>query len=269
MEISGEVETILKEARKPEMVSLNGYRPFAFRPDHGGGMSVETFEGLRESPARITQSAVALTAADFLAYWARYSNHSSVVFADERAATYLAIFDYHGADGTPRWAAHRAKFQAVLTPEWTVWKVCSGKRMVQRDFAEFIEENYIDVVTPSHAEMMEVATNLQAVKTVNFSQAIRLQNGTQQLRYEEEVRGTTTSGSVIVPDRFVIEVPVFAGGQKYPVTALLRYNISEGKLQMWYDLHRPHKAIEAATQELTGIIRAGVTPGAFFLGAPA
>jgi len=149
--------------------------------------------------------------------------------------------------------------------------VSNGKRMTQAAFAEFIEDNYPDIVKPSHAEMIQVSTNLSAKKSVQFSQATRLDNGQSQLVYQEEVKGSveTKGGSMKVPDGFTLKLPVFLGGAAYQLDARLRYRIEDGKLQIWYDLHRPHKVVEAATQAVTQSIRKGIGEDPMFLGAAA
>lgn len=263
------VQTVLRAVNeRPEVVVRNGMGAFAFVP---AGYSVTPLKSYQLEPDRVTQAVTLLTADDFIAYWKRFKSDSSVIFGDERSATYRAILDYHAADGTAKWCSHSATYACPKSKEWEIWSGSNGKRMTQAAFAEFIEDNYPDIVKPSHAEMIQVSTSLQAKKSVNFSQATRLDNGQSQLMYHEEVKGTVESkgGSMKVPDEFSLKLAVFLGGQAYQLDARLRYRIDDGKLLIWYDLHRPHKVIEVATQAVTASIRKGIGTDPMFLGAAA
>jgi uncharacterized protein YfdQ (DUF2303 family) len=140
----------------------------------------------------------------------------------------------------------------------------NGKQMSQADFARFIEDNAPDCVAPSAADMIEIARSLEAKKAVNFSSAVRLDNGQSQLTYEETIQGTAAKGRLVVPELFDIGSPVFEGDGRYAVTARLRYRIAEGgKLSLWYDLVRPHKIIEDAVKELRLVIESRTELTAF------
>lgn len=261
------IEAIVAAINKPpQIVAREDMSAFALVPD---GYTLTSLKQQLLAPERVCQHVTLLTSDDFLAYWKRFKSNSSVVFGDERNATYRAIVDFHAADGTPKWCSHVATYACPKSKEWEVWNASNGKRMPQAAFAEFIEDNYPDIVKPSHAEMIQVSTNLSAKKSVQFSQATRLDNGQSQLVYQEEVKGSveTKGGTMKVPDGFTLKLPVFLGGTAYQLEARLRYRIDDGKLQIWYDLHRPHKVVEAATQAVTQTIRKGIGEDPMFLGA--
>lgn len=266
---SDAVEAIIDAVKpKPQVLSVKEIGPAAFVPT---GYAVVSLKEHLLEPERIRQRVSLLTADDFVAYWKRYKAESSVIFGDERCATYTSIIDFHTSDGVAKWCGHVAVYACPKSKEWEIWSGSNGKRMNQAQFAEFIEDNYPDVVKPSHAEMIQVSTNLSAKKSVQFSQATRLDNGQSQLVYQEEVKGSveTKGGSLKVPDGFTLKLPVFLGGPAYQIDARLRYRIDDGKLQIWYDLHRPHKVVEAATQSVTQAIRKGIGEDPMFLGAAA
>lgn len=266
---SDAVEAIVGAIHKPpQVVTEAGMGAFAFVPE---GYTITPLKQYLLAPERVCQHVTLLTADDFLGYWRRFKSDSSVVFGDERSATYRAIVDFHAADGTPKWCSHMATYACPKSKEWEVWNGSNGKRMPQAAFAEFIEDNYPDIIKPSHAEMIQVSTNLSAKKSVQFSQATRLDNGQSQLLYQEDVKGSveTKGGTMKVPDGFTLKLAVFLGGASYQLEARLRYRIDDGKLQIWYDLHRPHKVVEAATQAVTQAIRKGIGEDPMFLGAAA
>ncbi len=176
-----------------------------------------------------------------------------MIFADLAQFMVLGILDYHKPED-PSWCEHRITYTAPRSPEWATWTGRNAKPMGQSDFAQFIEDNIVDIRTPPGAEMLEISRNLQAKKQVAFSSAIRLADGSQEFTYAEEVQGSSSKGKFAIPEKFTLGIPVFRGDQPYEVTARLRYRIDGGKLQLWYDLYR-HKEIEKdAFDAIVGLI---------------
>jgi uncharacterized protein YfdQ (DUF2303 family) len=263
------IEAILHAVRRPpERLNVEGASPLAVIPD---GYKIQNLREFLIDPDVLKQRVDVLTADAFLAYWGKFKLPESVVFADERTATYTALFDYHESNGEPGRCLHRVVYAAPKAPEWLTWTALDRKRIGQAEFAEFIEENYVDVLEPSHAEMIQISMNLQVKKGLAFGQSTRLSDGQVQLTYNEEISGTvqTQAGSIKVPESFTLQLPVFLGGPRYPLKALLRYRISGGQLQIGFDLHRPQKVVESATTAVTEAIRKGLDAAPLFLGAPA
>jgi uncharacterized protein YfdQ (DUF2303 family) len=241
--------------------------PLAAVPE---GYTLESLEKHLTEPVRVKQSVVLLTPADFCAYFERFSDEASVVFADERNATYLALIDYHEKDNTPHWNSHSARYQCPKSPEWTIWLGANGKKMTQADFAQFIEDNYIDITDPPHADMIEISHTLEARKDVSFGSSTRLTDGQVQFKYTENISGMAgAAGTMKIPEAFHLAIPVYLGGPLSGLKARLRYRIDNtGKLAMWYDLHRPEKVVESATRDITSTIREKLTTAPIFLGSP-
>lgn len=118
--------------------------------------------------------------------------------------------------------------------------------MSQTQFAHFIEQNLVDIVEPNHTDMVEISRTLTAKKSATFSSSTQLSNGSNQFIYDEEIRGTTASGKIEIPEKFKIGIPVFLNGTAYQIEAHLRYRIKEGHLEMWYELVRSHDVYEDA-----------------------
>ena len=197
---------------------------------------------------------------------------TNLVNAEKTAATRMygnlinpafhAIFN-DNADGLkPGWGDHAAKYACPLSSEWKTWLKSSGQQMSQEAFAQFMEANLTDIVSPPAADMLEISRSLEAKKKVNFASGIRLSNGQNELTYEETITGTAQKGKLKVPESFTVGIPVLEGGQNYAVEANLRYRIADqGKLSMWFELVRPHKIIEDAMKavrndiaEKTGLV---------------
>lgn len=191
---------------------------------------------------RDVKSFVAVVNADKQSGTRLYGNYTTPGFA--------AVFNDNGSY-TPGWQDHKAVFNCPVSTEWTTWLKNSGNKMNQEQFAQFIEDNLPDIAVPPAADMLEISRTLEAKKKVNFASGIRLANGQNQLTYEEEISGTAAKGQIQVPEEFTIGIPVLEGGIKYAVTARLRYRILDGgKMQMWFELVRPHKILEDAIKEV-------------------
>ena len=181
-------------------------------------------------------------------------NSSTRIYGRYDPPSFTAVFNDNGSY-MAGWQDHRALFDCPLSVEWKTWKAHDGRKMNQEEFAQFIENNLPDIAQPPAADMLEISRTLEAKKKVNFASGIRLANGQNQLTYEEEISGTAAKGQIQVPEEFTIGIPVLEGGVKYAVTARLRYRILDGgKMQMWFELVRPHKIIEDAVKEVWNLI---------------
>lgn len=262
------VEAFVQALRQNVQVlpPAHGCEPLALVPQ---GFKLESLSEYRTSLDRVRQRVSVLTAESFIAYWTRFAKEDSVIFADETTGTYVAIIDYHTAQNSPRFCQHAVAYQAQNSLEWKTWTGSDGKAMPQADFARFIEDNYVDVKNPPHADMVAIATSLKAKKSVEFASAVDLQTGEVQFVYQESIRGSAEKrqGQFKVPEVFTIFVPVLLGDVRVEVQARLRYRIEEGKLRMWYDLHRPEHAKVAAIQRATQAIRTALPEAPFYLGA--
>lgn len=270
---SDAVEALLHAVRREPTVHVDtgGLQPYALVPQ---GYDIKSLDHLRTTLDRVKQKVALLTADAFMAYWKRFSTRQSVIFADERFATYTAILDYHKADGAPAgpgpdWCGHVAIFQVQPSLEWEVWTGSNGKVMQQPDFARFMEDNYVDIVKPAHADMLAIASNLRAKRSVDFAEATELQNGETQLQYQEKIRASadTRQGSIKIPDSFELMIPPLLGSDRTKVIAKFRYRIEDQRLKLWYDLHRPTQVRNAAIQQTTQKIIAALKDAPFFLGS--
>lgn len=241
---------------EPKRVNT-GDIPFVVIPnDH----SVKKLEDTLLNPLR-TRATVAINAADsFIAYINKHKTDATALYGlMGEKPSFLAIID-DNLNGIAAWREHQVRYACPLSPEWLIWtsKENNGKAKSQVEFARFIEDNLLDIAEPTSAEMLVVSRTLEAKKSVEFKSGVRLDNGDVQFTFNEETKGTAGKGTIEVPERFGIAIPVFEGGDKYMVDARFRYRISNGgELTMWYELERPHKVIEHATKEVWAAIADG------------
>ncbi len=225
---------------EPEMV---GYTPMAILPP---GFKRESMEQYLPAPTRSRGNTVLRDVASFIALIKQEAKDAqSRIYGCYEPASFKAVFNDNFMD-SPGWRDHTATFSCPLSIEWRTWVGKNNVKMTQPDFAQFIEDNLPDVVAPPAAEMLEISRSLEAKKDVAFASGIRLSNGQNELTYTETITGTTGKSKLMIPETFTIGIPVLEGGERYGVECRLRYRIGDGKMQMWYDMLRPHKIVEDA-----------------------
>lgn len=222
--------------------------PFVVVPEGYKAAAIEEFLSV---PARRRGNTVFRDAASFCAAVALHAKEgASLLYGNPLAPSFKAVFNDHGT-GAPGWRDHTATYSCPQSVEWKLWMGANKRQMNQEAFAQFIEDNAPDCVTPDAATMIEISRTLEAKKKVNFASAVRLSNGESELSYEEEISGTASKGKLKVPETFSIGIAVLEGGPRYAVHARLRYRIADkGVLTLWYDLDRPHKVLEDAAKEV-------------------
>lgn len=240
----------------------------------GEGQSVAVLEPLVPILHHVKQRVALTDAASFAAYLNTFKSAHTRIFADVRKPLILGVIDYHqpapgGKDVTnkPDYCEHAAAFEPRWSEQWARWRKIDGQAMSQATFAEFLEENYMDVMEPAPADMLDVVTTLEAKKNVSFVSGIRLQTGANQLTYSEEIE-TKGKGTLSIPPEFKIGLPVFYNGTVYQVRVLLRYRITEGKLTFTAKLNRRDFVEQTAFNEVVKEIgsKTGIEP---FMGASA
>lgn len=228
-----------------------------------GKQSVVSLEDIiskhRATPLRKKANVSLRDVDSFCQYWALYHNENSRVFGDQdlKALRFTVVLDYHGVGEQPAaWREHTATYTLTKSVEWETWLGSNGKKMNQADFATFIEDNAVDIIDPPSADMVQVARELDANTSVQFSSGTRLNNGQQQLKYVTETKATVGKSTMEVPERFTLRLVAFVGMPPVDVVARLRYRINDGTLSLWYDLLRPHKVAEKAFNDAMARINA-------------
>lgn len=187
-------------------------------------------------------------------------------------ATFVAVLNDDHVDAAG-WRDHRAVYKLEHSAEWKMWIGKNKSDFSGNDaFAIWLEDNAIDIIEPSAASMMDIALNMRVSQSQGFAKALRLQDGSVQFTYSNEVNGQVGSGEaghLMIPESFKIQIPVFAGlrAPKYELEAKFRYRLASGQLHVRYELVRPHKVIDAAFEDLIAKIERDTGKTVFF-GSP-
>lgn len=224
---------------------------------------LKTFPELRAVPVRIEKDLIVQSVHSFCDYFTRFFTEKSVIFVDVDKLKICGVLDYHESrehteSALPDFCKHRVMFECPLTPEAKNWFDHDKKRMTQFDFASFIESGQLEITSPTGAEMLEIASTLHAKNAVNFRSGIRLDNGQTQFTYNEQIEGSAgTQGQLTIPTEITLALRMFRGdAEAWPLKANFRYRVTEGKLQMWYELVRPHIIKDLAIAEVIKQIKA-------------
>jgi uncharacterized protein YfdQ (DUF2303 family) len=155
----------------------------------------------------------------------------TVVFADMDSGRFTAIFNYHKDGSSPGWGDNRAVLELTPTVSWKRWMEMNERRMDQLAFADFIESNALDIVTPSAAEVMEMVSALKVNKKAAFHSVIDNRTGRQTVEYSEDTKGETTKGNLEFTGQFELALQPYRNRgvdvTPYKVNARLRFDITE------------------------------------------
>ncbi len=231
-------------------------------PGHGDHKSeVKTIDrevGL-PAPLRKRGTVVVFDAASFNQVLADNSDAGNIAIYFDRnpdKPSVVAVMNGNGKTGAG-WSDYRAKIEFRPTPQWVKWKKLDGHMLPQVAFAEFIEDNIEDIAEPAGATMLEIATYLEAVRTVNFKSGIRLTSGAIQLRHEQDDQAKVGASTLDVPETFKLGIAPIFGLPSYSVPARFRYRISEGKLTLGYKLQRVETMMAQIVEDVIAKIERG------------
>lgn len=234
------------------------------------GMTMESLEEYQwpdgRPKARIDGVVRLYDTTSFTGYVAAYTDERTRVFADPKACSFTSVLDYHVAgDRKPEFLTHRALLQLEVDQRWKIWSDKDGYAFTQADFAEFIEDNYLDIDTPPAAAMLEVARDLHAKNDVSFDSKVSLKDGQTQFTYQENLKAGVGIGDLEVPEKFSIRIPVFFGEQPVVLDMRLRYRITNQKLVFFYRMYRKQETLQqafrTAVADVAGVLKTEVLMG--------
>jgi uncharacterized protein YfdQ (DUF2303 family) len=208
-------------------------------------------------PRRKTGTVHVHSADSFVDYLEKHAVPETEVFADTSRHSLVGVINAHqeavsteDATASDRGAGHgdhRVALELVKTDAWKAWVALDRKYMDQLAFANHIEDNAIDILSPDPATLLEIIESFQASTSVEFKSAQRLHSGQVNFNYAETggARAGQT-GELEVPTEFKLELAPFEGGATYPVTARFRYRIQNSALLLSYHLVRPEDVLRQA-----------------------
>lgn len=215
------------------------------------GMTMESLEEFQwpdgRPQERINGEVRLYDTASFTKYVSAFTDERTRVFAYPKAGSFLAVLDYHVAgDRKPEFLKHKAHLTLEQDQRWVIWSKNDNEWFSQTDFAEFIEDNLLDIDTPPAAAMLEVARDLHAKNDVSFDSKVSLKDGQIQMTYQETLKAGVGQGNLEVPEKFTIRIPVFYGEAPVVLDMRLRFRIRDQKVVFCYRMYRKQETLQRA-----------------------
>lgn len=218
------------------------------------GYLIQTYEDHYQLPPYINnESPEFLKLESFIEYVKIFQSSALRIFGTFDSSSITAFLDYHEKDKVAP-VSHRATLILRNSEEWTRWKLIHNKEQEQLPFAEFIEENRLNILDPDGATLLELVTNLESKTEVNFQSSVKLNNGTMKLAYQEN-QVTKGNGTIDVPTKLKLGLPVYRYGAAYPLEAFLRVRPRGGKVTFVVKLDNPHVVVAKAFADVCSEIQ--------------
>lgn len=229
----------------------------------------DELEAQQAHPNRKTGQHTVTDVDSLVDYLAKHGLPQTELWGSPDAGTIRAVINAHneagaggGNDGhgIAGWGDHTITLNLKASKDWIEWVKNDGQMMQQTQFAEFIEDHLPNFVTPSGADMLELAQTFQATTKVDFDSSQRLKSGETQVTYKEATEATAgKKGTIQIPDTFTLGLQVYERGDAYRVDARFRYRINGGQLALGYRLTRPRDVLLAAFEGVADDVRAATS----------
>lgn len=234
----------ITEPVSPVVLNIEG-TPVAVLPT---GWKHEVLAQLRET--RLVQKAPFIAAsvnvldhASFLAYIARFDRvglTGPLVFADPDANQITCRFDYHNVEG-PQHNAHSVT--RVCKQDWrlTQWRGIDKKGISQQALLEFLQDRSVDVA--NNGDLLVALRDFRLTIDGSFNAAHNLVNGNVEFGFTKN----SAQISVQLPELLKLHLPVFEGGQVWPIDARLKYRLLDGgKISFIIELANLREVLDVA-----------------------
>lgn len=258
---AGVVAELAQEAASPAEVMVGEVYTV---PDGTGGVKVIDTDEYAEHPRHEKASRQVTDAKSFVDYVNRHRRAGTEVFAHTLSSSIVGVIDSHeAAGGDPGWQKHRVQLVLEHTKSWLAWAgrdlgVNERAWFGQVEFAEFIEANALDVRSPDHSVLIEIARTFEAKQKADFTSAVREHDGSVNFSYEETVAAKAgQKGALTIPQEFELALVPYVGADPYKVIASFRYRLNGGDLKLGYSLRRPERILEDAFQAILTEIKDG------------
>lgn len=199
-------------------------------------------------PHIIDQAVTIQTAQSMVDYVNRFKTDNTVLLADVDANKIVAVIDYHAPDQA-EFGKHIATLLLPYSVEWKTWTAVDKVLTPQLEFARFLEENGVDVRAPAGADLLEVCRDLQAIRRVDFKKAVRTETDNESFEYSDETETRAKGGTVEVPTKFQLGLPVYFGDSETTLFAFLRHKLDGKDLLLGIALHRTEQVRQAVFRQ--------------------
>lgn len=202
-------------------------------------VTIHDFDRFRDHPRRLEEKIAFVSIQAFISYLQKWKNVNTII-SGTLGGTLHARIDYHGAgtggDVKPSWCCHHATFVPELSLAWKIWTGKDGKRMGQREFVEFIEDNAADIAAPDVGALVSALSNI----TVTAGGSAR-----GRVSGAETETGSDYKISALVAgfEKLTLNLSPWERSAKYELKARVFASADEGSIVLRYQLISPQRVI--------------------------
>lgn len=245
------------------------------RSTGSGGIALQSVKPLLEEyrikPSRCIGTSQHSEVESLIEHINEFKAEQAVFFADRANLSVLAYYDYHTKD-EPNNLQHRARFAPRKSRQLLVWSAKDKQQMNQAEFADFIENNILDLTAStdkgvhvdiakqlnttiaSPSKLLELARGLSIHENSTAKSHVNTTTGEVTLEYTT-AHADGTGKKLTLPGLFLIAVPVFENGELYRILVRLRYRLQDGKVKWWYELYQLDVSIDNAFSEVVNKVK--------------
>jgi len=171
------------------------------------GSHLIDLQQLKAAPRRIKEEVEFTDIRGFKAYVNDFRDANTSVFINNK--NIVAKLDYH-TKNQPSWSSHEARYAFTLNKMLEAWFKQEGVPIPQKEFAKFLQLNYLIVKNPSHSDLISYVRQLR-IET-NRKVESNVGNGSNEISVSQKETVLTVNGAKItVIEDIVLSSPVFAG----------------------------------------------------------
>ena len=225
----------------------------------------------------------------FVAMVSRHKSDATVVYVNKsKQPCITAILNDNKVGQVPGWRDNQVTYYPQLSTEWKAWITHNCNTLPQLVFAEFLQDHILDIVGTDcisdtlrktvadlgiqpgmPAEIMAMSKGLFVRVEQNVKEARNLDSGETVIEYTDTHNTSDSSGKPMsVKNGFIIAIPVFEFGPRYPIIVRLRYRIKERRIAWSYHMTLAKEVWNDAMQGMIGELREKLPDVLLVEGAP-
>lgn len=222
------VKDVCEKAADHKQLSIDEIETSVFyMPD---GFSKLDLDEYLPAPRRIDADIGVETVGSFNTYIEKFKNDNTIIqgYSPTEGVVFMATIEYHGKDD-PRWLDHTVKLCVTKTPEWNCWLDKNKKRMQQRDFLHFIEDNAEQIASPDLAEITKHIKNVDLKSHANAQHKVDTTSQSSDTQKALNIE----SG---LPDKIELAISPWRYSPIYKVQARIYLHIEDEGISFSYGL---------------------------------
>lgn len=225
-EVFGQILKQVTMTKTPKIETLtSGDGDYALVPD---GFQVQKMPKEGDKPHYTNADILINDVESFLAYWDRFKNDQSAIFADSENMRVTGYFDYHKHDGGAERLAHKMRFVPIQSDQSLYFRTtldnCGRQWIPQFQFQRFLEyfQNYI--IEPNGGDLLSLIETLNVTAKINVGEVRSLSDGSKKIKYTKD---NVVKGDATIPKLLTLGLPVFVGGIDAKFDVRIRFDTDD------------------------------------------